>query len=194
MKLDYIKVIDENGGVMHGGNQSHFTKNINRSGCGMIAACDMLLYLQNSKNLPLSEYNRFVAEKSKSYFYKMHFNLVGISASRIIKFLSKQGHRFCFIPWYKLKGDLLEKKIKKSIENNIPVIVRIGLNRNRLPYKLSNTASGRITQGKMSWHYITVIGIENSTLHFSSWGRAGEMELSDLQQHIGFMGGIICTE
>lgn len=191
MRLDYIKITNENGGVMHGGNQCLFGRNIHRSGCGMIAACDMLLYKQNKKALTMDDYKQFITENSQSFFYKFHFNLIGISARRIIKFLRKQGYTFRFIPRYSLKGETLEQTIKKSLENDTPVIVRIGLNGKKLPYCITYTVNGRISQGTMSWHYITVTGLENDILTFSSWGGTGEMSLSDLQQHFGFMGGII---
>ncbi len=191
MKLDYIKITNENGGVMYGGNQSLFGKNIKRSGCGMIAACDMLLYKQNKKALTMDDYKQFVTENSQSFFYKFHFNFIGVSARRIIKFLCRKGYSFRFIPRCSLKGETLEQTIKKSLENDTPVIARIGLNGKKLPYRITYTVNGRISQGTMSWHYITVTGLKNGILTFSSWGGTGEMSLSDLQQHFGFMGGII---
>ncbi len=194
MKLDYIKITNENGGVMHGGNQSHFSKNIKRSGCGMIAACDMLLYKENKKDLSYSDYKQFITEKSTGFFYKHHFNLCGVAAYRIVKFLRKQGYSFRFIPRRRLKGSILEQRIKETLENGTPVIVRIGLNGKKLPYKVNHTVSGRISKGTMSWHYITVTGMENEMLTYSSWGGTGEMQLSDLQQNLGFMGGIFCLE
>lgn len=191
MRLDYIKITNENGGVMHGGNQSFFGKNISRSGCGMIAVCDMLLYKQNKKALTIDDYKQFITENSQSFFYKLHLNFIGISAHRIIKFLRRKGYTFRFIPRHRLKGETLEQTIKKSLGNDTPVIIRIGLNRKKLPYSITYTVSGRISHGTMSWHYITVTGLENGILTFSSWGGTGEMSVSDLQQHFGFMGGII---
>ncbi len=194
MKLDYIKIINENGGIMHGGNQSHFSKNIKRSGCGMIAACDMLLYKENKKTLSHSDYKQFITEKSRSFFYKHHLNLLGVAAYRIVKFLRRQGYNFRFVPRRKMKGDTFGQLIKETLEKGTPVIVRIGLNGEKLPYKVNHTVSGRISKGTMSWHYITVTGMENEMLSYSSWGGTGEVPLSDLYQNLGFMGGIFCLE
>jgi len=194
MKLDYIKITNENGGVMHGGNQSHFSDNIKRSGCGMIAACDMLLYKENKKALSHSDYKQFIVEKSESFFYKHRFNLFGVAAYRMIKFLRKQGYSFRFIPRRRLRGDAFGQLIKEMLDKGTPVMVRIGLNGKKLPYKVNHTVSGRISKGAMYWHYITVTGMENGMLYYSSWGATGEMSLSDLQQNLGFMGGIFCLE
>ena len=179
---------------MHGGNQSHFSRNIKRSGCGMIAACDMLLYKQNKKALSDSDYKQFITEKSASFFYKRHVNLIGVAAYRIVKFLRKQGYSFRFVPRRKLKGNLFEQLIKETLDKGTPVIVRVGLNGKKLPYKVTYTVNGRVSQGMMSWHYITVTGIENGMLSYSSWGATGEMSVSDLQNHLGFMGGIIIPD
>lgn len=191
LKLDYIKITNEKGGVMQGGNQSNFSKNIRRSGCGMIAACDMLLYKQDKKAVSDIEYSKFVNDNSRSFFYRRHFNLIGVAAHRIVKFLRKQGYSFRFVPHRKLKGDTLEKLIKETLDSGTPVIVRVGLNGKKLPYKVFYTVNGRVSQGTLSWHYITVTGMENGIMTYSSWGATGEMAVADLQKNLGFMGGII---
>lgn len=190
VKLDYIKITDGKSGVMHGGNQSDFCRKICRSGCGMIAACDMLLYKQGRKALSHGEYKQFISEQ-ESFFYGFHFTFIGVTACRIIRFLRRQGFSFRFVPQYRLKGTALEQLISEALEKDTPVIVRVGLNRKKLPYRLFYTVSGRISQGMMSWHYITVTGMENGTLYYSSWGAIGEMPVSHLQEHMGFLGGII---
>ncbi len=194
LKLDYIRITNENGGVMHGGNQSLFEKKIKRSGCGMIAACDMLLYKQSRKALTLDDYRSFITENSQSFFYRFHYNLIGVSAGRIVKFLKRHGLNVRFISRHRLKGNKFGQFIKQSLDNDTPVIVRVGLNREKLPYKINYTVSGRISQGKMSWHYITVTGLENDMLYYSTWGATGEMPISELQSKLGFMGGIICIK
>ncbi|MBQ8786153.1 MAG: hypothetical protein IJZ61_00800 [Oscillospiraceae bacterium] len=193
MKLDYIKITNRNGGIMHGGNQSFFSKNIKRSGCGMIAACDMVLYKQNRKTLGIDEYKQFVAEKSV-FFYRFHINLIGVTAFRIVRFLRKHSFSFRFVPSRKLNGERFEKLVKASIENGNPVIVRVGLNGNKLPYNVFHSDSGKYSHGTLSWHYITVTGFENDRFFYSSWGGTGEISITDLRDHLGFMGGIICSQ
>ena len=191
VKLDYIKIKVGSGGIMQGGNQSNFSKNIKRRGCGMIAACDMLLYKQGRKDISDSEYKQFVNDNSNSFFYKMHYNLIGVAAYRVVKFLRKQGYNFRFVPWYRLKGERFRQLVSETLEKDTPVIVRVGLNGKKLPYKVLYTVNGRTSQGMMSWHYITVTGMENDTLTYSSWGATGEVKVADLQKNLGFMGGII---
>ncbi len=193
MKLDYIKVTDKCG-AMHGGNQSDFGGNIKRSGCGMIAACDLLLYLQNKKNISDSDYRLFIENEARNFFYRFHFNIIGITATRIIRYFRRKGYSFRFVSRSKLKGERFEQLISESLEKGVPVIVRVGLNRNRLAYKAVNPKSGRVFQGTMSWHYITVTGLENGVLTYSSWGSIGEMQIEELHKNLGFTGGIICSE
>ena len=193
MKLDYIKITDKCG-EMHGGNQSDFGRKIKRSGCGMIAACDLLLYLQNKKNISDSEYKLFVENEAKNFFYRFHLNIIGITATRIIRYLGRKGYSFRFVSRRKLKGECFEQLITESLKKGIPVIVRVGLNGNRLAYKVVNPKNGRVFQDTMSWHYITVTGLKNGVLTYSSWGSAGEMQIDNLQKNLGFTGGIICLE
>ncbi len=194
MKLDYIKLTDGKCGAMHGGNQSDFGRKIKRSGCGMIAACDLLLYLQNKKNISDREYKLFVENEAKNFFYRFHLNFIGITASRIVRYLRRKGYGFRFVSRYRLKDERFEQLISESLKKGIPVIVRIGLNRKGLAYRAVNPKNGRVSQGTMFWHYITVTGLENGVLTYSSWGSIGEMQIEELQKNLGFTGGIICSE
>ena len=193
MKLDYIKILD-GAKEFHGGNQSNFGKNAARSGCGMIAACDMLLFLTGRRSLSAEEYRRFVESACSSFFYRYNLNLFGVTARRIVKYLGEKGFMFRFVPKRKLKGAVLEQYISESLDSGIPVIARIGLNQKKLHYKITYPVSGKYSQGSMSWHYITLTGLEKDTVFFSSWGGKGEMLLSDLQLYMGIMGGIIVPD
>ncbi len=194
MKLDYLKITDEKCGVKHGGNQSNFGKNVRRSGCGMIAACDMLLYKNGKKSLSDSEYQQFVTSLCKSFFYKHRLNCFGVPAGRIVSFLAKQDLHFRFVPRRKLSNGKLGQLVREALESDTPVIVRVGLNGSGLPYKVTYDTNGRTSCGTMFWHYITVTGAEEDRLFFSSWGATGEMKLDVLQEKLGFMGGIIIPD
>lgn len=196
MELDYIRIKTENGGLMYGGNQSLFDERVKKSGCGMIAVCDMLLFFQNraAEPIPMREYRKFVENFRDSTAYKGHRNLIGVSPFRAAKMLSRHsdGRKFRFFGRPKFTPVKLSEYIKYSLENGLPVIVRIGANGKKLPYKIEYPASGIRREGKMTWHYITVTGINDCNfLIFSSWGGKGEMAAQDLHNHFGFSGGII---
>lgn len=197
MELDYIKIKNGNG-VLYGGNQKYFGKAAAKSGCGMIAACDMLLYLSGkyAETISFSDYTAFAEKLRDEIFYKNTKNLLGIFPRRVAKILTeKSGRKFAYYPAWKFlsgNGKKLAEFISEEIKNCVPVIVRVGASIGGLPYKIEYPASGKICTGKMSWHYITVTGIsESGILTFSSWGGKGSVPCAELSKHFGFTGGII---
>ncbi len=191
MKVEFIKVLNP-WGEGYGGNQGNFSnqpngKRIKRCGCGLIAVCDMTLFLRKNNAVPWVEYVKFVCGISKKMSIADSF---GIPPKKVVKMLadSNPNHNFKFIPVRKMTENELRERFEKSLGAGMPVIVRVGENFRRLPYKMNGT------EGKMRWHYITVTGIEDDKLVFSSWGKRGEMTSSDLYRFFGFTGGIIITE
>lgn len=195
MELDYLK-IQTDSGYMYGGDQKLFGRLSNHSGCGMIAVCDMILFLRHGEGykITLPEYTVFGSDIRDNEVYRHRLNLIGVSPGLIIKILKKRtGKDFRFYGKGKFSKESLGQLMGDSLLQGIPVIVRIGANGNSLPYKMNFPASGNKSRtGKMSWHYITVTGITDSgTVIFSSWGGRGEMLLSDLYRYFGITGGII---
>lgn len=198
MELDYLK-IKTAGGVLYGGDQKILGKAVSESGCGMIAACDMLLYSagKGGTEISLSEYTAFAEKLRDDVFYKDTRNPLGIFPRRIAKILSEKSERkFVFYPalkFFSRDGKRLADFISRSIQNGVPVIVRVGADIGGLPYKIRYPASGnRLREGKMRWHYITLTGIsESGVLTFSSWGGKGTVSCSELYRHFGFTGGVV---
>jgi len=187
-ELEYLKIKTESG-VMYGGDQKLFGRLSAHSGCGMIAACDTLLYLDGVTEIPFKEYARFVTNFRDNAAYRRSLNLLGIPARRLVNLLNETAEEFEFKFYSRKKfrkGESLAEFIDQSIDNGMPVIVRVGANGKTLPYE---TPRG---QGMMSWHYITATGISDSgMLTFSSWGKKGVMSCAELQRHFGFTGGVI---
>lgn len=201
LELDYLKVKTETG-VMYGGNQKYFGKAVSKSGCGMIAACDMLLYLsgKNAGTISFSDYTAFAEKLRDEVFYKNTKNLLGIFPRRLTNILTeKSGRKFRYYPSWKFlggNGKKLTEFISEEIKIGVPVIVRVGASIGGFPYKIKYPASGNnLRAGKMSWHYITVTGIsESGILTFSSWGLKGSALCIELYRHFGFTGGIIAAD
>lgn len=200
MELNYIKIKNGNG-VMYGGNQKYFGKAAKKSGCGMIAACDVLLYLSGkyAETVSFSDYKAFAEGLRDGVFYGKRKNPFGIFPRRLAKILTeKSGRKFAYYPARKFcggKGKRLAEFISEEIKSGVPVIVRVGADIGGLPYKIEYPASGKICTGKMSWHYITVTGIsESGILTFSSWGGKGSVSCAELYRHFGFTGGIIAAD
>lgn len=191
MELEFVKVLNP-WGESYGGNQSSFLnqpggKRIKRCGCGLMAVCDMTLFLHKTNTLPWEEYVKFVCEKAK----KMNItDCFGIPSKKVIKMLSESNpdYNFMFISKRFLSCETLFETIHDSISNGFPVIVRVGENFRKLPYTMNGT------ERKMRWHYFTITGIDSDNLTFCSWGRKGEMKCSDLYRFFGITGGIIVTD
>ncbi len=187
MELEFITVLNPRGETK-GGNQSNFGGIIKKCGCGLIAACDTALFLESGGSyIPWVEYASFVRGKAK---YLNAADIFGVSAKKVLRILNDtaKGYSFEFVPKRKLTENGLIKLFEKSVSSGIPVIVRIGENRKRLPYKMGST------EGKMRWHYITVTGINSGRLIFCSWGKKGEMLCSDLYRFFGLTGGVVAVK
>lgn len=200
LELGYLKIKTDSG-YLYGGDQKLFSKAVTSSGCGMIAACDVLLYLseKSGKEIPFTEYAAFAEKLRDETFYNGRRNFLGIFPRRLAKVLTeKSGREFAFYPVRKLRGEngkKLEEIILCSLNAGVPVIVRVGFSFKGLPYKIKYPASGKSRTGKMSWHYITVTGIsESGVLTFSSWGGKGSVSCAELYRRFGFSGGIIAAD
>lgn len=199
METDFIRILTPRG-ELYGGDQSMFGKNAERSGCGMIAACDMLLYLDGERSLSEEKYTDFVSDWRDNVFYRHRLNIIGIFPRRLTKILcQKSGRSFVYRPKRDFTEETLAEYIAKSVGNGRPVIVRVGYNWRKLPYTIEYCGGNR-RRGVICWHYITVTGIDGgvltdgSVLTFSSWGGKGEMLCRDLYRHFGISGGIIAEE
>lgn len=200
MELKYLK-INTGGGYLYGGDQKLFGKAVSSSGCGMIAACDVLLRLSGKSGGEISfpEYAVFAEKLRDETFYKGRKNFLGIFPRRLAKILTeKSGRKFTYFPARKLRGKngkKLVEIISRSLSGGAPVIVRVGFSFKGLPYKIKYPASGKVRSGKMSWHYITVTGVsESGVLTFSSWGGRGTADCHVLSKSFGFTGGIIAAD
>lgn len=193
METEFIKICTQRG-EMYGGDQSMFGKNAERSGCGMIAACDMLLYLDGERSVSEEKYTAFVSDMRDRIFYHHRLNVIGIFPRRLAKILRRiSGRSFVYRPKRSFTEDSLAECIARSVEKGRPVIVRVGYNGRKLPYNIEY-CGGKRRSGMMCWHYITVTGIGGGVLTFSSWGGRGEMLCSDLYREFGISGGIISDE
>ena len=197
MELNYIKIETDNG-YMYGGNQNLFGKKARHSGCGMIAACDVILYLQGKRSITFSEYEEFVSRFHDEEAYLNTSNPIGIFPRRLAGMINSHitDSEYVFLNRRKFSREGLREFISDSISMGLPVIVRIGANGKRLPYKIKYPIHGnRSARGKTDWHYITVTGITDSgTLIFSSWGGRGKLECDLLHKYFGITGGIIADK
>lgn len=199
LKDDRFISVNYNGSFSYGGNQSWFgsgsplERRISNVGCGVITACDTLLYL--SRQYP--DHFRFFEANQYSYYgvdfryYSKYVKRFACKYANPFPFLGMTGFRLSFgmnmflsagdIPLKtKWKLALLNRNIMDEIhsclENNIPVIMSIpprpffgkGL-------MMKGTGLSR-SYDSHSGHFIVVTGIicKNGNpylLELSSWGK-----------------------
>lgn len=183
---------------MHGGDQALFGKKASRSGCGMIAACDYILYSRGKRNMSFEEYSGFVSRFRDEEAYLHSSNLLGLFPEKTVRLINShiKAPGVTFISHSEFSPESLKKFISDSISAELPVIVRIGLNGNKLPYRIKYPGKGGSTgHGTTGWHYITVTGITGQgKVIFSSWGGKGETDIDMLFRHFGLTGGVIADK
>lgn len=197
MELNYLR-ISVPSGHMHGGDQALFGKKVSRSGCGMIAVCDYILYSHGKRNISFEEYSEFVSRFRDEEAYLHSANLLGISPKKAVKLINAhvKAPGVTFISHSEFSPGSLKNFIYDSVSEGLPVIVRIGLNGNKLPYRMQYPGKGgSMGHGSTGWHYITVTGITGQgKVIFSSWGGKGETDIGMLFRHFGLTGGVIADK
>ena len=183
---------------MYGGNQNLFGKKARKSGCGMIAACDVILHYQGKRSVTFSEYAGFVSRFRDEEAYRNTSNPIGIFPRRLARMINShlKDSEFHFISRRKFTEESLRNFISDSLLDGFPVIVRIGANGKKLPYKIRFPDSGgQVKEGRTDWHYVTVTGITDAgKIIFSSWGGKGETDCNLLYKYFGITGGVIADK
>ena len=192
LKNQYISVAYENGISFGGSQRLCESKLLQDSGCGVIAAADLILYLckyhegfaaENfadlcfCENLPKEKYNEFIKNLSRSYFPlipKFGMNGLGLMTGMQMFF---QLHALPFCCHWCLSDKGIWNKISQMLEHDIPVIMSIGPNFPRVWKKKRLTLFSRNSTGEykasssVKAHFITVTGIDAQWLEISSWGQ-----------------------
>lgn len=197
MEISYL-TIRTSGGYLYGGDQKLFGRKASRSGCGMIAACDYILYSSGKRDISFNEYSAFVNKFRDEEAYRRSSNPFGIYPRKLIRLINAHvpGKETKFISRLRLNEKMLTDHIRSSIRADIPIIVRIGLNGKKFPYEINYPyRGGRVCRGAVGWHYITVTGIsDDGKITFSSWGGKGTSDCGELFRHFGITGGIIADK
>lgn len=179
LKNTYISV--KNGsGFTYGGSQGLSDNvSIQKCGCGIVAAADLILYMRNftaSTPLSLQRYNKFLKYLKRHYLPlipKFGMNSLSLTVGLNLYFANnKLPYRASWL----LSGDKFYSRLENQLSENIPVIMSVGPNfpcfwqKNNLDLytKINNnyvkTASARA-------HYVTATGIDENYIRISSWGR-----------------------
>lgn len=182
-------------GASYGGNQIWFSSpSIRGYGCGLIAAHDLLWYLEQRESL-LSQtahghsakdsavlscswetYERSVKKLHLLFPILPRLGINGLMLStglNLAFFLRRLPYRARWHMGYQNTGN----KISQMLSQDIPVILSIGGNfpliwrKDRLPLYQKSADGVYIKSSSTRAHYVTVTGIEHGWLRISSWGQ-----------------------
>ena len=182
-------------GASYGGSQTWFSSpSIRGYGCGLIAAHDLLWYLERKESLTAQtdrhrsgeqlvsdsrsweDYERSVKRLHRLFpiLPRLGINGLMLSAGLNLAFLLRRlPYRACWHIGYRNTG----KEISRLLDQDIPVILSIGGNfpliwkKDRLPLYKKTGDGVYLKSSSTRAHYVTVTGIEHGWLRISSWGQ-----------------------
>ena len=189
----------------YGGNQGWFLDDIliygpylAEIGCGLVASCDTIVYLKQQQSVSIPKTRTEFSEFAQNYFvdyitlydinqgnlklFRNRFEIGGLQPGHLCdsiqKYLEDKNimNINCYFKYFDFTDeDTFSRDIFDMLSADIPVIVRIGLNK-------VTTESNE----KINWHYVVITGMdvdyENSStvLTFSSWGSTYKINLDEL--------------
>jgi len=204
LKHAYISVIGSNY-ASYGGSQlmsSH--KYMRECGCGVVACCDLLLYLCSISNpkadimayfsgnnqVMLDKYDELLLKMSHGYFPIVPpFGMTGISLAAGLNIFFAINRMNYFAVW-----DIAKKTIFSNIRNmlsdDIPVILSVGPNFPKFWDGKKITLFRKEPSGEFrpaylaKAHFVTVTGMDDTWLRISSWGKELYLKRSDFSDYI----------
>ena len=216
----YISVA-VHGGASYGGGQQ-FSENamIRRCGCGIVAAIDLLLYLDRwhmtervsffdsllpEAPVPFPAYTGLLSKMNRRYLPMIPY--AGINGLMLMLGVQRFFHdhhmpytaRWCF------SQSELWKRIEAMMRTDIPVIMAVGPNfpfiwgDKRAAFYRQNIEGAYIRASGARAHYFTVTGMDDDWLRISSWGRLYYLKRSEFEEYahkysLGFTCNILLVE
>ena len=201
LRHPYISVGDS-----FGGSQSWFESfTMRQSGCGVVAAGDVLLYLglhrrgcrteemhglfyENGK-IPQSRYQQYLRQLRRRYFPV----LPGLGMSWLVLLLGMNRyfhkHKIKLGIRWSMRPKRLTERIGEMLQKDFPVILAIGPNfppffrrqKLKLYVKEGEGAYRHVTQTRA--HFVVVTGMEEGKLEISSWGKRYYIDLEEYQTY-----------
>lgn len=175
LKHTYLAVKGDQ--VFYGGNQKmHPMKTFQKDGCGVIAGTDISAYLEGCFEMEEKDYYLKTEEMYEKFLpFRKNHGMSGFVFARGMNRYWRE-HQLPYHVSWGLPGFLLYNKMRKMLEQDIPVVLTVGP---AAPWRKSEqgvnlyqkTADGRYEVKKQTrGHYMTVTGMNEKWLRVSSWG------------------------
>ena len=205
LKHPYIAVMKD-GELFYGGSQSWAaSRTMQKYGCGVIAATDLLLYLSLHKEycgsreftgeeyengiLEAGEYMETAGRMRRRYFPVVPgFGMPGWLLSAGINHYFRKNR----IPLRSCFGVLnrnLQNRIGAMLSHDIPVILAVGPNFPipRKKHKLAlykKTGGAYVEACRTAAHYVTVTGLYEQWMKISSWGQEYYININEYCEYV----------
>ena len=174
LKNNYINVLEDDGVISFGGNQSWIgsadsdrkSKNniICAFGCGLISAVDILSYLEKKEDtekkdseeqLSIAGYREKLSEFERTHFHVSYY--FGIPGTRLARKMNRffRKKKLPYRAKWGMSGKKLLPRLREMLENDIPATLSIGpgfFHKDRLPlYALKLDKNGDIESGNLKY-------------------------------------------
>lgn len=186
-----------------GGNQAWFSRKfMQKAGCGVISAANLLLHIQKMSELTEKEYMDFSKELWLKYLPVIPgFGMNGLTLmSGLNRYFWKNG--IPYRAFWAVSGKKMLHRIDEMLAKNIPVILSVGpnfpnfLGKQTLNFYIKK-ANGYVPGAKAKAHFVTVTGRDGIYLQISSWGKEYYIDIREYREYVksystSLFSNIIC--
>ena len=204
----YISV-SGHGRLTYGGSQRDARDPaMQKWGCGVIAATDLLLYLQRTRPgcrlpviaprtgaVPFDLYRQAAARLRRGFFPLIPgFGLNAFVLAFGLNRLFRRGRIPLRAAWGCRRREMWDR-IGSMLDQDLPVILCVGRGwpGRRLSFYIRNGENGLVRASRVSGHYVTITGMSERWLRISSWGRELYIDRRELETYIRSASGSFLT-
>ncbi len=205
LKTPDLKVQCQNG-VFYGGNQAWFPyKFLQKTGCGVISAANVLLHIQKKEIVSEEEYMEFAKKLWRGYLPVIPgFGMNGLTLMMgLNRYFYKHGmpYNAC----WKISAGRMLSRIDQMLSKDLPVILAVGPNfpkiweKQTLNFYTKTKEETYIPTVKVRAHFVTVTGRDGVWLKISSWGKEYYIDIREYRNYVknhswSLVSNIICIK
>ena len=217
-KYNYLSILDPNGNCLMGGNQGWWkneNKNIEDSGCGLIAMSDLELYLLDTRAYQISDagilkknagaytndsYKKFVNKKFETYKVDRVFGVFPKTMEKGLRITLNNNGAEYRVNWAQsYDGDNIKYGIINMLDDNIPVVASYYAPREPLQLYKNNAGALYSVNQKIKSHFFTITGIYkiyedgkyDTYCRICSWGEEYYIKLVSFEKKISYFSNIL---
>lgn len=203
LKHDYISVANNSNGSYGGSQTRSDNAVIKRCGCGLVAACDLLLYLHRyhrdcsalifddvpmDEDVELEAYNSLLEKLNPLFPIIPPFGISGPLLVIGLNIFFRHNH-FPYKAMWAMNETALWRRTEYMLERDFPVIISVGQNlpfiwnKHKLNLYVERNAQKR-KSSSVKAHFMTATAIDEEWLCVSSWGRKYYINRKEYESYV----------